>query len=81
MRLLARCSLSCFLRSSSCVPLHSLLALDEILQPSIANMLRPIAVDKERQQTFYWFDLKEIPLVNFYKADLDFIEMYLAKYT
>ncbi|WP_104403440.1 NUDIX hydrolase [Vibrio penaeicida] len=41
----------------------------------------PIAVDKERQQTFYWFDLEEIPLVDFYKSDLDFIEMHLANYT
>ncbi|HCE1609504.1 TPA: NUDIX hydrolase [Vibrio parahaemolyticus] len=41
----------------------------------------PKITDENRQQTFYWFKPNEIPLVDFYRADVEFIGKYLAKYT
>ncbi|CAK1700756.1 NUDIX hydrolase [Vibrio crassostreae] len=41
----------------------------------------PKMVDAERQQTFYWLELSAIPLNDFYRADIEFIENYLSRYT
>ena len=40
----------------------------------------PQMTDKERQQTFYWLDPSAIPLDDFYRADIDFIENHLNQY-
>ncbi len=37
-------------------------------------------VDAERQQTFYWLEPSAIPLDDFYRADIEFIEEYLSRY-
>lgn len=40
----------------------------------------PKMVDAERQQTFYWLELSAIPLDDFYRADIEFIENHLSQY-
>lgn len=40
----------------------------------------PEMVDAERQQTFYWLEPSAIPLDDFYRADIEFIEEYLSRY-
>ncbi|MEZ9656095.1 NUDIX hydrolase [Vibrio splendidus] len=40
----------------------------------------PKMVDAERQQTFYWLEPSAIPLDDFYRADIEFIENYLSRY-
>ncbi|MDC0610227.1 NUDIX hydrolase [Vibrio sp.] len=40
----------------------------------------PKITDKDRQQTFYWFQPNEIPLTDFYPADIEFIHNYLYHY-
>ena len=40
----------------------------------------PKMVDAERQQTFYWLEPSAIPLDDFYRADIEFIEEYLSRY-
>ncbi|MFA0057388.1 NUDIX hydrolase [Vibrio echinoideorum] len=40
----------------------------------------PKMVDAERQQTFYWLEPSAIPLDDFYRADIEFIEKYLSRY-
>ncbi|MFA0478312.1 NUDIX hydrolase [Vibrio splendidus] len=40
----------------------------------------PKMVDAERQQTFYWLEPSVIPLDDFYRADIEFIEKYLSRY-
>ena len=40
----------------------------------------PEIVDAERQQTFYWLEPSAIPLDDFYRADIEFIENYLSRY-
>ncbi|EGQ7971088.1 TPA: DNA mismatch repair protein MutT, partial [Vibrio cholerae] len=34
-----------------------------------------------RQQTFYWFEASQIPLNDFYSADVNFIKEHLGSYT
>ncbi|GMM90650.1 NUDIX hydrolase [Vibrio fortis] len=41
----------------------------------------PTEVDPERQQTFYWFTPSDIPLGDFFEADITFIEEHLTPYT
>ncbi|MBY7732239.1 NUDIX hydrolase [Vibrio splendidus] len=41
----------------------------------------PKMVDAERQQTFYWLEPSAIPLDGFYRADIEFIENHLSRYT
>lgn len=41
----------------------------------------PKMVDAERQQTFYWLEPSAIPLGDFYRADIEFIEKHLSHYT
>ncbi|MEZ8169726.1 NUDIX hydrolase [Vibrio tasmaniensis 1F-187] len=40
----------------------------------------PKVVDAERQQTFYWLERSAIPLDDFYRADIEFIENHLSRY-
>lgn len=40
----------------------------------------PKMVDAERQQTFYWLEPSAIPLDDFYRADIEFIENYLSRF-
>ncbi|WP_286292243.1 NUDIX hydrolase [Vibrio apostichopi] len=40
----------------------------------------PKVVDAERQQTFYCLEPSAIPLDDFYRADIEFIEKYLSRY-
>ncbi|PMH04143.1 DNA mismatch repair protein MutT [Vibrio splendidus] len=40
----------------------------------------PKMVDAERQQAFYWLELSAIPLDDFYRADIEFIENHLSQY-
>ncbi|MEZ8287172.1 DNA mismatch repair protein MutT [Vibrio splendidus] len=40
----------------------------------------PKMVDAERQQTFYWLEPLAIPIGDFYRADIEFIENYLSRY-
>ncbi|MEZ8126436.1 NUDIX hydrolase [Vibrio splendidus] len=40
----------------------------------------PKMVDAERQQTFYWLEPSAIPIGDFYRADIEFIENYLSRY-
>ncbi|MEZ8108170.1 NUDIX hydrolase [Vibrio splendidus] len=40
----------------------------------------PKMVDAERQQTFYWLERSAIPLDDFYRADIEFIENHLSRY-
>lgn len=40
----------------------------------------PEAIDPIRQQTFHWLKATEIPLENFYPADIAFIEQRLIEY-
>ncbi|MFS1442967.1 MULTISPECIES: NUDIX hydrolase [unclassified Vibrio] len=40
----------------------------------------PKMVDAERQQTFYWLEPSAIPLGDFYRADIEFMEKYLSRY-
>ncbi|EGA67045.1 NUDIX hydrolase [Vibrio brasiliensis] len=40
----------------------------------------PTAVDSERQQTFHWLTPSELPLSDFYAADVDFIQRHLVNY-
>ncbi|MEZ8786966.1 NUDIX hydrolase [Vibrio splendidus] len=40
----------------------------------------PKMVDAERQQTFYWLEPSAIPLGDFYRADIEFIENYLSRF-
>ncbi|MCG9579179.1 NUDIX hydrolase [Vibrio tubiashii] len=39
----------------------------------------PLAIDTERQQKFHWMSPDEIPLDDFYKADVDFIKRHLLE--
>ncbi|WP_213864576.1 NUDIX hydrolase [Vibrio crassostreae] len=41
----------------------------------------PKMVDAERQQTFYWLEPSAIPLDDFYRADIEFIEKHLSRFT
>lgn len=41
----------------------------------------PKVVDVERQQTFYWLKPSAIPLGDFYRADIEFIDSHLSCYT
>ena len=38
----------------------------------------PIVTDSARNQTFYWFHIKEIPMSGFYPADVKFMETKLV---
>lgn len=40
----------------------------------------PVALDEERQQTFYWLEPNKIPLDDFYRADVEFINHQLKQY-
>ena len=40
----------------------------------------PTEVDPERQQTFYWFSPSDIPLGDFFEADINFIKNHLESY-
>ncbi|USD66916.1 NUDIX hydrolase [Vibrio sp. SCSIO 43136] len=40
----------------------------------------PQAVDPERQQTFYWYTLQQIPRQDLFPADLEFIDSQLSHY-
>ncbi|MEZ9395239.1 NUDIX hydrolase [Vibrio splendidus] len=40
----------------------------------------PKMVDAERQQTFYWLEPSAIPIGDFYRADIEFIDNYLSRY-
>ncbi|MEZ8384672.1 MULTISPECIES: NUDIX hydrolase [Vibrio] len=40
----------------------------------------PKVVDAERQQTFYWLEPSAIPLGDFYRADIEFMEKYLSRF-
>ncbi|MGI9888733.1 NUDIX hydrolase [Vibrio chagasii] len=40
----------------------------------------PKMVDAERQQTFYWLEPSAVPLDDFYRADIEFMEEYLSRY-
>ncbi|MBU2862506.1 NUDIX hydrolase [Reinekea forsetii] len=44
------------------------------------NLSEPKALVPERQQTFYWLSHTDIPLDDFYKSDLEFIDAALGKY-
>ena len=50
-----------------------------VLRADLNN--EPKMVDAERQQTFYWLEPSAIPLGDFYRADIEFIEKYLSRYT
>ncbi|MBV7261387.1 NUDIX hydrolase [Photobacterium sp. WH24] len=43
--------------------------------------IEPQMIDPERQQTFYWLEPSEVPLQDFYRADIAFIESHLSQYT
>ncbi|MGF1722394.1 NUDIX hydrolase [Vibrio kyushuensis] len=45
---------------------------------SIPENTNPIAIDPERQQVFYWFPVEDIPLQDFFKADVSFIRKQLT---
>ena len=38
----------------------------------------PVVVNPERKQTFYWFHSSEIPIIDFFPADIKFIETELT---
>jgi 8-oxo-dGTP diphosphatase len=38
-------------------------------------------VDPIRQQTFQWLEPSDVPLDDFYPADIEFIKSYLVQYT
>ncbi len=40
----------------------------------------PQVIDPVRQQTFHWFEYNEIPLCDFFPADIEFIERDLRPY-
>ncbi|MDO6709033.1 NUDIX hydrolase [Photobacterium sp. 1_MG-2023] len=40
----------------------------------------PKEIDPCRQQTFYWFEVSQIPQSDFYSADVNFIKNYLGRY-
>ena len=50
-----------------------------VLRADLNN--EPKMVDAERQQTFYWLEPSAIPLGDFYRADIEFIENHLGRYT
>ncbi|EJL6339803.1 NUDIX hydrolase [Vibrio cholerae] len=41
----------------------------------------PKEIEPYRQQTFYWFEASQIPLNDFYSADVNFIMEHLGSYT
>lgn len=43
--------------------------------------IEPQMIDPERQQTFYWLEPSEVPIQDFYRADIGFIESHLSQYT
>ena len=49
-----------------------------VLEQSILE--EPIATEEYRKQIFHWLEPQEIPLQDFYKADIQFIENELWKY-
>lgn len=42
--------------------------------------VEPKKIEAARQQTFYWFKPREIPLKDFHHADIEFIEKHLNNY-
>ncbi len=42
--------------------------------------VKPVVTNSVRNQTFYWFQTKEIPLSDFYPADIEFIETQLINH-
>ncbi|MGD8116582.1 NUDIX hydrolase [Vibrio sp. TRT 29B02] len=40
----------------------------------------PTVVGSERQKTFHWLSPSELPLSDFYSADVDFIQRHLVNY-
>ncbi|MHA2937530.1 NUDIX hydrolase [Vibrio sp. RC27] len=40
----------------------------------------PYMTDEVRQQTFYWLEPAEVPLGDFYRADIDFIRNHLIQF-
>jgi hypothetical protein len=45
------------------------------------NDTEPQMIDEVRQQTFFWLEPSAIPLGDFYRADIEFIENHLSQYT
>ncbi|WP_440884994.1 NUDIX hydrolase, partial [Vibrio campbellii] len=45
------------------------------------NDIEPQMIDEVRQQTFFWLEPSAIPLGDFYRADIEFIENHLSQYT
>ncbi|MFQ0975731.1 NUDIX hydrolase [Vibrio campbellii] len=45
------------------------------------NDTEPQMIDEVRQQTFFWLEPSAIPLDDFYRADIEFIENHLSQYT
>lgn len=45
-----------------------------------ADEHEPKVVDCERQQTFHWLSPSDLPLADFYAADVDFIQRHLVNY-
>ncbi|GHY57105.1 NUDIX hydrolase [Vibrio cholerae] len=41
----------------------------------------PKEIEPYRQQTFYWLEASQIPLNDFYSADVNFIKEHLGSYT
>ncbi len=48
---------------------------------SVPDGVEPQPIDIERQQSFYWLKRSEIPLSDFFEADLKFINKHLKTYT
>lgn len=40
----------------------------------------PAVVDQDRRQTFHWFDPKDIPRRDFFRADIEFMDTQLMDY-
>ncbi|MBW3695317.1 NUDIX hydrolase [Vibrio sp. T187] len=45
---------------------------------SAPSAARPQAIDPERQQTFHWLNPQDIPLQDFFSADVAFIQHHLS---
>lgn len=48
---------------------------------SIPEDSEPKMIDSERRQKFYWFEPKDIPRRDFFKADIEFMDTRLPDYT
>ena len=55
-------------------------AIRELWEETGIASIESIGVEPDRQQSFFWFSVSEIPLADFYEADLLFIRRYLGQY-